>query len=277
MATMSRLKPLAVLLCAAVAVTACDLFDENAVRDLTGPTPTDSRIKFFNFGVSSPGVNFYANEQKMSAVASTRCTNPTPADTAACFSTGIEATTGIAYAGAAAGGAYMAIAPGQYTLSGKIAAATDNGLSISSVPTAIETGKYYSFYQSGIYNATTKTVDAFVVEDVMPAGAVDFSVAHVRFVNAISNGTGDLNLFATNTTTSTESPVGGAVAYRSAGAFVALPEGTYDVRAAYTGATTNLVTRTGLSFEGGRVYTITARGSAATASTRGLDFTTNQQ
>lgn len=274
---MSRLKTFAVLVGTAAAIAACDICDENAVQDFTGPTPTTSRVKFFNFGVSSPGVNFYADDEKMSAVASTRCTTPTPADSAACATTGIEATTGVAYSGAASGGLYMAISPGAHTLSGRIAATTDNGLAISTVPTTVEQGKYYSFYQSGIYNATTKTVDAFVVEDVMPAGPVGDDVAYVRFVNAISNGTGDLNLFATNTTTTTESPVGGAVAYKSAGAFVELPEGTYNLRAAYTGAGTNLITRTGLSFVGGRVYTITARGSTATASTLGLDFTQNHR
>lgn len=274
---MSTLRSLAVLLCAAAAMTACDLFDKNAVQDITGPDPVTSRIKFFNFGVNSPGVNFYANTQKMSAISNTRCVRPTPADTAACRSTGIESTTGIAYAGAAAGGLYLALTPGQYDFTGRIAATTDNGLAISTVNAAIAAGKYYSFYQSGIYNTTSKTVDAFIIEDAVPTGTIDFSVAQVRFVNAVSNGTGPLNLFARNTTTTTESPVGGATAYKSAGAFIALPAGTYNLRAAYTGAGTNLITRTGLSFSGGRAYTVTARGSTATASTLGLDFTLNQQ
>ena len=274
---MSTLRPLAVLLCAAAAMSACDIFDKTAVQDITAPDPVTSRVKFFNFGVNAPQVNFYAGTQKMSAVSTTRCTNPVPADTAACRSAGIEATTGVAYSFAAAGGLYLAIEPGTYDFMGKIAAATDNGLAISTVNSPIASGKYYSFYQSGVYNTTTKTVDAFIIEDAVPAGTIDFSVAQVRFVNAVSNGTGPLNLFATNTTTTTESTVGGATAYKSAGAWTALPAGTYNLRAAYTGAGTNLITRTGLSFNGGRAYTITARGSTATTSTLGLDFTNNQQ
>lgn len=273
---MSTLRPLAVLLCAAATMSACDIFDKTAVQSITAPDPVTSRVKFFNFGVNSPQVNFYAGAQKMSAVSSTRCTNPVPADTAACRSAGIEATTGVAYSFAAAGGLYLAIEPGTYDFMGKIAAATDNGLAIATVNSPVAAGKYYSYYLSGVYNTTSKTVDAFIIEDAVPTGTIDFSVAQVRFVNAVSNGTGPLNLFATNTTT-TVTPVGGEVAYKAAGAFTALPAGTYNLRAAYTGAATNLITRNGLSFNGGRAYTITARGSTATASTLGLDFTLNQQ
>jgi hypothetical protein len=273
---MNRLSSIAALLCAA-ALSACDLFDKNAVQGITGPTVASSRVKFFNFGVSSPGVNFYADNVKMSAISSTRCVVPTAADSVACLSTGIESTTGLVYNEAASGGLYIGIDPGARAFTGRIAAATDNGLAISTVNATIDAGKYYSFYQSGIYNATAKTIDAFVVEDVMPSGPIDYAVAHVRFVNAISNGTGDLNLFATNTTTTTESAVGGPTAYKAAGAFMAVPAGTYNFRAAYTGASTNLITRNGLSLVGGRVYTITARGSTATTSTLGLDFTMNQR
>lgn len=182
-------------------------------------------------------------------------------------------TTGTAYGALAASGLYFGLAPGQTTLTAKMAA---KDTVVSSVAQAIAAGKYYSFFMSGIYNTTTKTAEAFVVEDVIPA-TVDYSVALVRLVNAISNGTGDLNLVATNTTTTTSTNVGPAVAYKAAGAFVALAPGTYDFDVRYTGASTNLVRRTGLSLEGGRVYTITARGSTATASTLGADFTSNQR
>lgn len=257
---MIRLKRIAVLLCAAV-VASCDAFEENAVQDITGPMPA-SRIKFFNFGVGAPGVNFYANDVKMTAISST---------------SGQESTTGVNYGGAGANGMYVAIDPGQYTFSGRIAAATDKDLPISNVSATIENGKYYSFYQSGIYDGTAKTVDGFVIEDAMPTGTIDFSVAQVRFVNAISNGSGDLNLFATNAqTTAAEIPIGGAVAYKGAGAFVPVPAGIYNVRAAYTGGA-NVVTRNTLSFVGGRVYTITSRGNTATTSTLALDFTQNQR
>jgi hypothetical protein len=243
------------------ALAACE---KNAVQDITGPLPS-ARVKFYNFGVNAPAVNFYANDMKMTAITS---------------ATGAESTVGVGFGGVAAGDRYVAIAPGQYTLSGRIAAAADNNLPISSVAAPIADGKHYSFYQSGIYNATAKTVDGFLVEDNFPA-TIDWSVSLVRLVHAISNA-GPMALFAVNTETGVETPIGGQVAYRSAGAFTALPPGLYDLRARYPGSTTNVIVRAGVGFVPGGVYTIGARGditvTGTTAATRPfLDLTRNRQ
>jgi len=281
---MNRHKSLAGLLCV-VLLSSCDAFEKAAVQQIAGPTPTNSRIKFHNFAPSSVGVNFFANDVKMTAVSTTACTPAPTVDSlkAKCAAAGIESATGVVYGtctaglcagGSASGGLYTAIAPGQATLTAKMAA---KDTIVSTVSQTIVEGKYYTFFMSGIYNTTTKTAEAFVIEDPIPTGAVDFTIAHVRFVNAISNGTADLNLTATNTTTTVAMAVGGAVAYRGAGAFMTLPAGTYDLAAQYTGGTGNLITRAGLSFVGGHVYTITVRGSTATAATLGLDNTENQR
>jgi hypothetical protein len=220
------------------------------VQSLTGTDP-HARVRFFNFGVNAPSVNFYANATKMTAVQST---------------TGTEATTGIAYGGVGAGGAYSTLDPGQYALMGKIAATTDKDLAISTVNAAIEDGKYYSFYMSGFYNTTTKSVEGFVVEDNFPVPPDDSTVTTVRFVHAISNAN-PMTLYAKSTTTATESAVGAEVAYKGAGAFVSLPAGVYDLSTRYTGSATNALTRTGVSFLGRKVYTITARGDITVAPT----------
>lgn len=95
----------------------------------------------------------------------------------------------------------------------------------------------------------------------------DFTVATVRFVHAISNAN-PMTLYAKNTITPfAEVPVGAEVAYKSAGAFTAIPAGVYDLSTRYTGSATNAMTRTGVSFVGGRVYTITARGDITVAAT----------
>jgi len=244
---MNRYGSLAVLLCAA-ALSSCD-YDKNAVQDLTGPVPA-AQIKFFNFGVDAPGVNFYANDAKMTAVLS---------------STGTESTAGVIYGGVGAGGLYSGIAPGQYTFSGRIAAATDKDLAISNLMATIEDGKNYSYYLSGVYNSTTKTVDAFIVEDPFLA-AIDWSTAHVRFVNAIYNAN-PMTLYARNQTTGVEVAVGGEAAYKAAGAFTALPNGLYDLSTRYAGSATNAMIRNSVSFVAGRDYTITARGDITVAST----------
>lgn len=247
------------LLCAAT-LASCE---ENGLQDITAPA-TGARIKFFNFGVNAPGVNFYANDTKLTAISS---------------ATGSESTIGTAYGGVGSGGLYMAIAPGQYTLKGKIAAATDKDLAIANLAATLTDGKYYSFYLSGFYNATTKTVDAFIVEDPFIPD-FDFSATYVRFVHAISNGN-PLILYAKNTTTGDEVAAGGAIAYKAAGAFVKLPNGVYDLSTRYAGSTVNVITRTAVSFSAGRVYTIGARGDMTVTSTTAanrplLDNTANR-
>jgi Domain of unknown function (DUF4397) len=242
---MTTIRTLATLL-AAVVLASCE---ENAVQDITGPLPT-ARVKFFNFGVNAPAVNFYANTTKMTAINS---------------ATGVESTLGVTYGSVGAGGFYSAIAPGSYSLEGKIAATTDKDLAIAKVSANIADGKHYSMYMSGFYNTTTKTVEAFVVEDPLPA-AIDFGAAQVRFVHAISNAN-PMTLYARNTSTAVEVAVGGAVAYKAAGTFVSLPTGSYDLSTRFAGASTNAIVRTAVSFSAGRVYTIGARGDITVTST----------
>lgn len=256
----------------AVVLSACG---NDAVQSITA-APSGAAVKFFNFGVGSPGVNFYANGTKVTAISSGSCVGST--DTT-CLTIGKEATTGTTYSNVAAGGFYTALAPGQYTFIGKTpsTATTDPGITVSTLAATLADGKYYSVYESGIYNATTKTTDAFIVEDPFPA-TIDFTVAYVRFVNAISNSS-PMQLFAKNTVTTTESPVGGLIAYKSAGDFVALTPAVYDLNVRLAGSSTNTITRTAVSFSGGKVYTITARGdmtSSATATKPALDLTANR-
>lgn len=244
----------------ALLLTGCD---KDAVQELTGPV-AGSYVKFFNFGVNAPQVNFYANDEKVTAIQST---------------TGTESTLGVAYGAVGLGGLYSALEPGQYALTGRISAATDKDLTISTVTTTLEDGKKYSFYMSGFYNTTTKTVEGFVVEDAFPE-EIDHSTAQVRFVNAISNSNA-MTMFVKNTATQAELAVGGVVAYKSAGEFIAVTPGVYDLSTRFAGQTTSAITRTGVSFAGGRVYTITARGDITVTSTTAtnrpfLDNTTNR-
>ncbi len=247
-------------------VTALASCDKNAVQVLPNGPLEHSRVKFFNFGVGAPGVNFYANTTKMTAISS---------------ATDTEATTGVAYGSVGNGGAYSAIVPGTYSLTGKIAAKVDKDLSIARVDTTIADGKFYSFYMCGVYNATGKISDAFVLEDAYPS-QIDYAVALVRFVHVISNAA-PLTLRAANTLTFDTVTVGGGgpVGYKSGSAFTALPPGVYNLFARYTDSTTNKVVRTEVSFVAGRVYTVGARGDITITSTTAtnrpfLDNTANR-
>lgn len=256
MMNMTRTISIAGLLGAAL-LTACS-FEKNAVQDITGDIAS-ARIKFFNFGVGTPGVNFYANDTKMTAISS---------------ATGAESTVGVAYTGVGSGGFYDAIAPGTYTLTGRISAATDKDLVVASAPATIVDGKYYSYFISGVYNTAAKTVEAFIVEDPIPA--LDFTKAYVRFVNAIPNS----QPMVLNLTPATAGPpnvvVGAAVPYKSAGEFVAvLPNVAYNLGTRVAGGTTDAISRTGITFASGRVYTIASRGTIGVTTGTNVPFLDN--
>ena len=246
-----------------VAFAACD---KNAVQDITGVVP-EAKVRFFNFALGAPSVNFFANDAKVTAVLS---------------AVGTESPAGVAYGAVGAGGLYTGVTPGSYQLASKISDTTIKNVTVAKATQTIVAGKAYSFFMSGPYDAATRTSDSFVVEDPYP-DTFDYTKAYVRFVNAIYNST-PLTLYGVNTSIpgSTETAIGGAVAYKAAGAFVALPCGSYDLNARLTGSAVNTIPRAAVSFVCGRVYTIGARGditilSTSTAATRpALDNTANR-
>lgn len=242
---MIKIRSIAVLM-GALALASCE---KNGVQDITGSLPA-SRIRFFNFAVNAPAVNFYANDTKLTAVLST---------------VGKESPSGVAYGGVGSGGYYSGINPGTYTFAGIISDTAVKNVAVSKVTTTLDAGKNYSFFMSGFYDVATRTADGFVVEDNFPA-SYDYTQASVRFVNVISNAA-PLTLYAKNRDTGVEVPVGAAVAYKSAGAFTPLPNGVYDLSARLAGATANTISRASVSFTAGRIYTIGARGDITVTST----------
>jgi hypothetical protein len=236
------------LLLGFVALTGCDQ-DAVQISSITAPV-VGARVKFFNFGINAPQVNFYAGNTKVTAISST---------------TGTESTVGVAYGAVAAGNNYIAMPPGQTTFSGRISAAVDKDLPIAAIPATVEDRKAYSVYLAGFYNTATKQTEGFVVQDNFP-DTLDFSQALVRFVNASPNAQ-PMQLTLREPVAGTEITVGGAIAYRAAGAFVGVPTGSYDLTTRNSGSTTVVITRTAVSFLPGRVYTVTARGDMTLPST----------
>lgn len=266
-----------VALLGVAALVACG---EKAEKNIAGPVPSSSAIRFFNFSVGAPTVQFFANDQEVTATNTGSCNGaknpPVTSTDSTCLQIGIQSATGIAFPSAAAGGLYTAIDPGQYTFTGRQMSTKGPTTTISTAPATIEAGKYYSYYQSGIYNSTTKS-DAFIVEDVLPT-TVDWSKSLVRFVNAIGNSS-PMSLVAVDTL-GNATPISGQVAYKSAGAFTALTPAPYDLHARDASGADKIV-RTFVTFMPGHVYTITARGdmtvTKSTDSNRPfLDNTANQ-
>jgi hypothetical protein len=256
---MTRIRIITVLLGAAV-LAGCS---KDNLTIPGQPVTAGSYVKFYNFGVNAPSVNFYANDTKLTAVSSTSCEPPTDPR---CTAGGIESTTGTSYGLLGNAGMYSLLPAGQYTLTGRIAATTDNGLAVATAPAALADGKYYSFYQSGIYNTTTKTVDSFLIEDPLPATLIDFTTVYARFVNASSNSN-PMTVYAKNTVGGDSVLVGSGIAYKGASAFVSLPGGSYDVTARYAGSNTAVIVQKAVQFALARVYTVTARGDMTVTST----------
>lgn len=262
----------------AAALVACG---DKAERDIAAPVSEPSSIRFFNFSVGSPTVQFFANDQQVTATNTANCNGaanpPVTATDSTCLQTGIQTSTGVAYTGVAAGGLYTGIDAGAYTFSGRQMSSSGPTTTISTVPATIDAGKSYSYYQSGFYNSTTKTTDAFIVEDPLPT-TIDWSKSIVRFVNAIGNSV-PMTLVAVDTL-GNETPLGGATAYKSASTFTTLTPAPYDLHARDASGK-DLIVRTFVTFLPGHVYTISARGdmtvTGSTATNRPfLDNTANQ-
>ena len=239
----------AALICLA-AFAACD---KNAIQDITTPA-TGAFIRFQNYAVAAPGVNFYANDQKLTAINSPNCT---PVADPKCSTTGIESTTGVAYGASANGANYSMLAPGQYTFTGRIAAATDNGMAISSANMTLADGKFYTYFTSGIYDATSKKSDAFILEDALPT-SFDYTKAYIRLVNASSNAP-TISATSTPQGTTTVVPLASNVTYKSASSFVTLTPGLTDITITFGDVPT---TFKGFNLLGGHVLTVTLRGDA---------------
>ena len=273
---MRSLRSLALLFGAAV-LAACG--EKNAAQNISAPI-AGAAVKFFNFGVNDPSVNFWANEQKLTAGSYAGCSSAAdgtpPSTDTVCVGSGRD-TVGTKYGATANGsGLYSSVTPGAYTLSGRISGVSNHNAPISNTSTTIESGKFYSYYLSGIYDAGTKSVEAFVVEDPLPD--LDLTKTYVRFVNAISNSQ-PMTLYAKNSTSGDSTAIGAAVAYKAAGAFVSIPPANYDLTTRVGGSNAAVITRKAVAFNAGRVYTVTAYGDiTATTGTNkpALDNTANR-
>lgn len=238
---------LAVLLLSTV-IYSCE---KNAVQIIAKPV-NGAQIKFFNFALGAPSVNFYAGTTKVSAIAST---------------TGLENAIGTAFGSIfPLNNAYAVLPPAAYDLMARIptTALVDPDLAIATINTSLLQGKNYSLYTSGVYSTITKTSDVFVVEDNLPA--TDTSGAFVRFVN-VSHNANPLNLIIRNTLTAEETVVATAVPYKTASNFVKVNSGVYDLILRYPGNATNVVLRTNVSLIKAYTYSFSLRGDITVTST----------
>lgn len=264
---MKKINIITAILLLATTFVSCE---KDGIHEIeTTPTDAGAQIKFFNFGVNAPSMNFYANDQKISATLS---------------GTGAEAAAGVNYGAVFPAANYALLPGGDYTFKGIVSAtaATNPNAVVANLPGTLENGKFYSLYTSGAYNADSKTVEAFLVEDILPAASA--TNAHVRFVNTIANATSGFDLVAKNINTAAEVVIATNIGYKAASTFTEVPNGVYEVFARYPGNPANVISRTGtsqVSFIAGRAYTISSRGDmtvtgAAATNRPFLDNTSNR-
>lgn len=240
--------------------------EKNTIQKIDS-APKGAFVRFYNFALSGPSVNFYIDDAKISANSS---------------ATGIEATTGVNYGGIfPANNSYVSIEnTGDVsfkTIVPSTATANPN-VTIVSVNTSIEPDKYYSFFTSGVYNATTKTTSGFVVEDILPA--VDTSMAYVRFVNTFPNNLNGFSLKAVNTNTLEEFVITAPISFQGSSAFLKVPGAVYNLIATSSNVPMSYtITRKDVSLSKGFVYTIASKGDPTVttgANLPSLDLTRNR-
>lgn len=223
--------------------------DRAAEAELVG-----ARVRLYNFAIGGVTVNFYSNETKISAVAS---------------STQSEAITGTNFGGTFPNNQYalapvgnrsiLAVTPKNLTTNGNITIAT--------IPGNFLEGKYYSVFTCGIYNTLDKTSEGFMVEDNFPI-ELDATSAYIRIVNPCPNSNIRLVLQKTQTvggvkTVLEEVEVGNGIEYKKASSFVKIPPGAWELLATDL-TTSKTAVRAATSFLKERVYTIALRGNIVT-------------
>lgn len=227
-----------------------------------------AKIRLYNFAIGSPSANFYSNDQKISAILS---------------SSGAEALAGTSFGGTYPNNQYALVPTGEREIRMVTPSTLTTGANLvtASVTHNFLDQRYYSAFTSGIYDAVTKKSDAFVVEDNFPA-QFDPINAYIRIVNPGHNTTTITMVLQKSVTVNgiktiiAEIPIGGAIPYKQASPFVAIPPGSWELLVTDQGSGKTAV-RAATSFLKERIYTIALRGNIVTGTPATfLDNTINQ-
>lgn len=245
----------AVLLLSAI-IYSCD---KNDVGRIDSPVK-ETGIKFYNFSVNSPAVNYFANDMKVTSAVST---------------TGAESgTTGLTYGVVyPANSSYATLDRGTYDFKATrpSTAATDKNLVINKLTANVVEGKNYSLYMCGFYNTTAKTSDAFMLEDVLPA--IDTGFVYVRFVHVSPNANPVDFFMKRKNGPITELSIARNVAFKSGTAFVKIPQGVYDLIIRYPNTTVDVYNRPDVSVLKSNVLTFSLRGDITIGGTTATNRT----
>lgn len=253
---MKRRYLLSAVLLLSTIILSCDKTD---IQTIDSPVK-ESGIKFYNFSVNSPAVNYFANDIKVTSAVST---------------TGAESgTTGLTYGTVyPANGAYATLDRGTYDFKATrpSTAATDKNLVINKLTANVVEGKNYSLYMCGFYNATAKTTDAFILEDVLPP--IDTGFVYVRFLHVSPNANPVDFIMKRKNGPVGELSIVKNIAFKSGSAFVKIPQGVYDLIIRYPNTSVDVYNRADFSVLKSNVYTFNLRGDITVGGTTATNRT----
>lgn len=246
--------------------------EENAIVEQTDYVTTGANVRFSVAAQDAPTVNFYLNDQRITA-------KPATADG---FPTGLFWSSTIANTMYPGGYGYANVPAGSYTLRAIQDATTTIDTTIkapgdtlftkrlvepkviASVPVNLTTSSNFSAYLVGMketVDAVEKTVfDIVVVNDEIPP--YDFSKSFVRFVNVMSNAPGNFTIKAVGTDPVTDTVVVATnIPFKGQTNYVAITPGVYNISVFMEGKPTAYTTWTAGNILPGRTYTFFTRGN----------------
>lgn len=240
----------------AVVISSCGEKDI-IINEYTREPGDEAQVRFYNFGINSPSVNFYADNVKITASQSL---------------TGEMASTGVSFGATYPSIGYVEVPGGQnINLFSKTPTTLviptnnvnnykqDTEVSNMVVP-KLESKKQYSLFIAGYFDKNTHKAESFIISDELPPS--DTSKVFIRFVNSGVAEAGTLSVKISRmkgTEVLSEEIVDPALAFKSATEFKGFPYGTYKFTIIPSNATNRTWERT-ITLNRDRVHTIAIRG-----------------
>lgn len=228
--------------------------EENAIPERTEYVESGAMIRFSHASQDAPMVNFYLNDNKVTAKSPTLTNRETGLFWSSTLANTIHPAT-YGYVNVPAG-SYTLHAIDTTTIAGSTALTKNKVVSTS---IKLDEKQFYTSYLVGAANS----LEILTIKDELPEP--DFSKAYVRFVNGMAGAPAGFDVVATRTAPTTETlTLASAIQYKSNSGYVALAPGTYNLALFLEGSTKAYTTWTSGTIAAGKVYTFYTKGNYTT-------------
>lgn len=240
----------------AVVISSCGEKDI-IINEYTREPGNEAQVRFYNFGINAPSVNFYADNVKITASQSL---------------TGEMAPTGVSFGATYPSIGYVEVPGGDniniFSKTPTTLAIPANNVNnyqqdkeVSNITVPkLESKKQYSLFIAGYFDKDTHKAESFIISDELPPS--DTSKVFVRFVNSGVAEAGTLSIKVSKmdgTEVISEEMVAAELAFKSATEFKDFPYGTYKFTIIPSNANNRIWERT-ITLNRDRVHTIAVRG-----------------